>query len=322
MAANACEARAETKPATVHTFGLPAKQGLYDPRNEHDACGVGFIAHMKGEKSHQIVRDGLFMLENLTHRGAVGADPLMGDGAGMLVQIPDAFSAKKWPAGRDAARRANMRSAFLHAAGRDAARASQGDHRRGGRREGQVLLGFRDVPVDNSSCPRRRKSPPPSLPRPGVHRRRRGSDGPASFERRLFVLRKVISNRIYGETDGRDNGFYFVSLSTRRSSTRACSWPTRSAPITDLKDERFESALALVHQRFSTNTFPSWKLAHPYRMVAHNGEINTLRGNVNWMAARQASVSSRCSAKTSPSSGRSPMKASPTPPASTMRSSS
>jgi glutamate synthase (NADPH/NADH) large chain len=149
----ACEARAETKPATAHTFGLPPKQGLYDPRNEHDACGVGFHRAHEGQKSHQIVRDGLFMLENLTHRGAVGADPLMGDGAGMLVQIPDRCFARtgrkrasNLPAGRLCGR------AFLHAAGRSAcASTSKKIIADVVAAEGQVLIGFRDVPVDNSS---------------------------------------------------------------------------------------------------------------------------------------------------------------------------
>jgi glutamate synthase (NADPH/NADH) large chain len=151
------------------------------------------------------------------------------------------------------------------------------------------------VPVDNASL-----SKAPEIAATEPHHRQvfigatRNSSTNDEFERRLFLLRKVISNRMHTETEGVDKTASISFRSRRRrSSTRACSSPTRSAPITaDLKDERFESAIALVHQRFSTNTFPSWKLAHPYRMVAHNGEINTLRGNVNWMAARQASVSS------------------------------
>ncbi len=300
IAANACEARAETKPAATHgfgqTFGLPAKQGLYDPRNEHDACGVGFVAHMKGEKSHQIVRDGLFMLENLTHRGAVGADPLMGDGAGMLVQIPDRLfreemslqgvtlpEAGQYAVGflfmpQDETLREHLKSIIAEVVSA----------------EGQILLGFREVPVDNSSLS---KAPEIAATEPcHVQVFIGAGDGVANqeeLERRLFVLRKVISNRVYDETEGGDNGFYFVSLSTQTIVYKGMFLAYQvDAYYTDLKDPRFESAVALVHQRFSTNTFPSWKLAHPYRMVAHNGEINTLRGNVNWMAARQASVSS------------------------------
>ena len=276
--------------------GLPDAQGLYNPMNEHDACGVGFAAHMKGVKSHQIVKDGLFMLENLTHRGAVGADPLMGDGAGILVQIPDRFfreelalqgitlpKAGEYAVGfmfmpQDAAEREHIKDVF---------RKVIAD-------EGQVLIGFRDVPVDNSSLS---KAPDIAATEPyhvqvfiGMGE---GAATREEFERRLFTLRKVISNIIHAETEGRDNGFYIVSLSTTTVVYKGMFLAYQvGAYYKDLTDPRFESAVALVHQRFSTNTFPSWKLAHPYRMVAHNGEINTLRGNVNWMAARQASVSS------------------------------
>ncbi|WP_373456280.1 glutamate synthase large subunit [Rhizobium sp. L1K21] len=281
---------------TTFPNGLPPKQGLYDPRNEHDACGVGFVAHMKGQKSHQIVKDGLFMLENLTHRGAVGADPLMGDGAGMLIQIPDRFFREEM-----AAQGITLPKAGEYAVGylfmpQDA------DLRQHLKdiisevvvSEGQVLIGFRDVPVDNSSLS---KAPDIAATEPyhvqvfiGMGN---GVATQEEFERRLFTLRKVISNRVYAEAEGRDNGFYFVSLSSTTVVYKGMFLAYQvGAYYKDLQDERFESAVALVHQRFSTNTFPSWKLAHPYRMVAHNGEINTLRGNVNWMAARQASVSS------------------------------
>ena len=294
------QAQAALHPVPVVTraraAGFPEKQGLYDPRNEHDACGVGFVAHMRGEKSHQIIKDGLFMLENLTHRGAVGADPLMGDGAGMLIQIPHRLFAEEmaehgvelpdvghYAAGylfmpQDAELRAHIEEIIEEVVAA----------------EGQVLLGYRDVPVDNSSLS---KAPDIVATEP-CHRqvfigRGDGVQSEAEFERRLFILRKVISNRIFEETDGRDNGFYVVSLSSRTIVYKGMFLAYQvGAYFQDLKDERFQSAVALVHQRFSTNTFPSWKLAHPYRMVAHNGEINTLRGNVNWMAARQASVSS------------------------------
>ncbi|MEM6461742.1 MAG: glutamate synthase large subunit [Pseudomonadota bacterium] len=281
---------------SVDPSGFPVAQGLYDPRNEHDACGVGFVAHMRGEKSHQIIKDGLFMLENLTHRGAVGADPLMGDGAGILVQIPDTFF-------RDEMTRQDVilpepghyAVGYLFMPQDDAMRAHiEGIINEVVDAEGQVLLGYRDVPVDNASLS---KAPDIVATEP-CHRQvfigrgdATGSD--AEFERRLFILRKVISNRIFQETEGRDNGFYIVSLSSRTIVYKGMFLAYQVGEYyKDLKDERFVSAVALVHQRFSTNTFPSWKLAHPYRMVAHNGEINTLRGNVNWMAARQASVSS------------------------------
>ena len=278
------------------TSGYPEARGLYDPRNEHDACGVGFIAHMKGEKSHKIISDGLAMLENLTHRGAVGADPLMGDGAGMLVQIPDALFRAEWaekgvelpPAGDYAVghfflpQEEELRTHIEDIIAQVIAE------------EGKELIGFRDVPVDNSSLS---KAPEIVATEP-VHRqvfiaKADDKEGGDAFERRVFILRKVISSRIHAETDGRDNGFYPVSMSSRTIVYKGMFLAYQvGAYYKDLSDPRFESAVALVHQRFSTNTFPSWKLSHPYRMVAHNGEINTLRGNVNWMAARQASVSS------------------------------
>jgi len=294
--APALRARTEAVKRAGGAAGLPPPQGLYDPRNEHDACGVGFIAHMKGAKSHSIIEDGLRMLENLTHRGAVGADPLVGDGAGMLVQIPDRFFREEMAKQgielpqpghygighlfmpQDPALRAHIEEIIADVA----------------RSEGQVLLGFRDVPVDNSCLS---KAPDIVASEP-VHRQVFIARGPGikddeDFERRLYILRKVVSGRIYEETGGRDNGFYIVCLSARTLVYKGMFLAYQlGAYYKDLKDPRFESALALVHQRFSTNTFPSWKLAHPYRMVAHNGEINTLRGNVNWMAARQASVDS------------------------------
>jgi len=286
---------AETRPAFVAS-GFPAAQGLYDPRNEHDACGVGFIAHMKGQKSHQIVKDGLFILENLTHRGAVGADPLMGDGAGLLVQIPDRFFREEM-----AKQGITLPKAGEYAAGhifmpRDPA---QIEHFKKViveviAEEGQQFLGFRDVPVDNSSL-----SKAPEIAATEPHHVQvfigAGRDAATNhdFERKLFTLRKVISNRIYDAFGGQETGFYPVSLSSSTIVYKGMFLAYQvGAYYKDLSDPRFESAVALVHQRFSTNTFPSWKLAHPYRMVAHNGEINTLRGNVNWMAARQASVSS------------------------------
>ncbi|MCC0029372.1 MAG: glutamate synthase large subunit [Brucellaceae bacterium] len=276
--------------------GMPAAQGLYDPRNEHDACGVGFVANMKGVKSNQIIADGLYMLENLTHRGAVGADPLMGDGAGMLAQIPDRLMREEMakqgvelpPPGRYAVGHMFMpQDAALREHCLDIVREVCAS-------EGQPCLGFRDVPVDNSSLS---KAPHIAATEPyhvqvfiGCADRETSED---ECERALYILRKVISNRVYEETEGRDNGFYIVSMSLRTIVYKGMFLAYQLGRYyKDLTDPRFESALALVHQRFSTNTFPSWKLAHPYRMVAHNGEINTLRGNVNWMAARQASVSS------------------------------
>ncbi|MFD1328139.1 glutamate synthase large subunit [Mycoplana ramosa] len=286
----------DAKTTTTRRAGHPIKQGLYDPKNEHDACGVGFVAHLKGKKSHQIVKDGLFMLENLTHRGAVGADPLMGDGAGILVQIPDRFFREEM-----AKQGITLPKAGEYAVGhifmpQDDALVAHFKNviKEVVAEEGQHLLGYRDVPVDNSSLS---KAPDIVATEPRhvqvfIGAGRNAATTP-EFERRLFTLRKVISNRIYDEYKGEESGFYPVSLSSSTIVYKGMFLAYQvGAYYKDLADPRFETAVALVHQRFSTNTFPSWKLAHPYRMVAHNGEINTLRGNVNWMAARQASVSS------------------------------
>jgi glutamate synthase (NADPH/NADH) large chain len=272
----------------------PQKQGLYDPRNEHDACGVGFIAHIKGQKSHAIVRQGLRILENLTHRGAVGADPLAGDGAGILIQIPDAFlraeagalgftlpAAGQYGVGmiflpRDAETRAACEKLIEQTIAA----------------EGQRVLGWRDVPTDNSCFGASVRAVEPVIRQVFVGRGVGVDDN--TFERKLFVIRKVIENAV--RTSGwNDSGrFYIPSLSCRTLVYKGMLLAYQvDAYYPDLSDARLSSALALVHQRFSTNTFPSWDLAHPFRMIAHNGEINTLRGNINWMAARRHSMSSK-----------------------------
>ena len=292
---------AQTKAANNKTDHLRtttgyAAHGLYDPRNEHDACGVGFIAQMKGVKSHQIVKDGLFMLENLTHRGAVGADPLVGDGAGVLVQIPDTFFREEMAKQGIALPEAGQYGVGHWFMPQDAAMRDHIDDiiRESAQSEGLPLIGFRDVPVDNASLS---KAPEIVAAEP-YHRqvfigRTPDIEDDEEYEARLYLLRKVISGRIYAENNNKDIGAYCVSLSARTVVYKGMFLANQvGAYYKDLSDPRFETALILVHQRFSTNTFPSWKLAHPYRMVAHNGEINTVRGNNNWMAARQASVDS------------------------------
>ena len=274
-------------------YTRPRAQGLYDPKHEHDACGVGFIAHMKGTKSHQIVEDALAILENLEHRGAVGADPLAGDGAGILIQIPHDFLL-----GECAKLGFSLPDAQHYAVGHvfvpkdDRLRAHcERVWARILKDEGLPLIGWRSVPVDPSTL-----SPLVVSTEP-LHRQvfiaRPDDMDEATFERRLYLTRKIVSNTIHRAYKGRDIGHYTVSLSSRTLVYKGMflSYQVK-AYYADLSDPRLTSAMALVHQRFSTNTFPSWKLAHPYRMVAHNGEINTLRGNNNWMAARQASVSS------------------------------
>jgi len=273
---------------------LPRAQGLYDPSREHDSCGVGVVVDMNGRKSHDIVQKGLQILVNLDHRGAVGADPALGDGCGVLTQIPHEFFAGecerlglKLPAPghyavgqffmpRDAAARAAVEAIIEETVVA----------------EGHVLIGWRDIPVDNSGLGERVKAVEPVQRQLFIGRRPNIVDEDA-FELRMYILRKVVSNRVYAAGDARMDEYYPVSLSCRTIVYKGMVLARQLAPYyRDLLDPRFATALALVHQRFATNTFPSWRLAHPYRMVAHNGEINTLRGNVNWMAARQASVDS------------------------------
>jgi glutamate synthase (NADPH) large chain len=274
--------------------GLPAAQGLYSPANEHDACGVGFVADMHNHKSHEIISMGLEILLNLNHRGAVGADPDMGDGCGMLVQIPHRFFAEKagelgfaLPAPGDYA----IGALFLP---RDpeGRRIVEAIVKKMAAEEGLVILGWRDTPVDSSCLGKSVRTTEPVSLQIFLERAPHIEDQ-TEFERRLFVLRKMISNAVYRLNDPRTAGFYPVSLSSRILIYKGLLLATKLGRYyRDLADPMFESALALVHQRFSTNTFPTWARSHPYRYVAHNGEINTLRGNLNWMAARQASVAS------------------------------
>ncbi len=274
--------------------GMPPAHGLYDPALQKDSCGVGFIADIKGRKTHQTVEDGLRILCNLEHRGAVGADPRMGDGAGILVQIPHKFFAKKaaelgftlpkpgdYAIGQlfmpqDTNWRQIIRDIWTETCGR----------------EGFALLGWRDVPTDNSTLGESVKPTEPKHLQVFIGRGKK-KFSEAEFERRLYILRKVISDAIYKRRERRTAGYYPVSVSCRTIIYKGMFLADQLGTYyPDLHDPDFESAIALVHQRFSTNTFPAWSLAHPYRYVAHNGEINTLRGNVNWMAARQATVSS------------------------------
>jgi glutamate synthase (NADPH/NADH) large chain len=273
---------------------LPPRQGLYDPANEHDACGVGFVANVKGRKSHAIVRQGLQILENLTHRGAVGADPLAGDGAGILMQIPDSFLREECaalgftlpPPGdygvgvlflpQHAATRAHCET-LLETTIID---------------EGQSLLGWRDVPTDNTGVGAGVKAVEPVVRQLFIGRGANcATDN--SFERKLFVIRKQVENALRSSGLEGSECFYVPSMSCRTLSYKGMLLANQvDRYYADLNDERVVSALALVHQRFSTNTFPSWDLAQPFRMIAHNGEINTLRGNINWMNARRHSMAS------------------------------
>jgi glutamate synthase (NADPH/NADH) large chain len=277
---------------------VPA-QGLYDPRHEHDACGVGFVVHIKGQKSHSIVKQALELLVNLLHRGACGCEVNTGDGAGILMQMPDRFLRREtarlginlppergYGAGlvflpRDPAVRERVETLFEEIV----------------IDEGQLVLGWRDVPSDDRDVgPSAVAVEPvfkqifigraPGSPAPGA-----SLESDAQFERKLYVIRKRIEHAIDAADLPLDEKryFYVVSLSSNTLIYKGMLTADQIGTMfPDLTDPAMESALALVHQRFSTNTFPSWPLAHPYRFVAHNGEINTLRGNINWMKAREA----------------------------------
>ena len=270
---------------------IPDQVGLYDPRNEHDACGVGFIAHIKGQKSHGVVRQGLEILKNLTHRGAVGADPLAGDGAGILIQLPDAFLRQQ--AGFELPPPGHYGVGMIFLPQNPAYRkTAETMVERFIRSEGQVLLGWRDVPVNSAVLGESVKPIEPVIRQVFVGRGD-GCPDQATFERKLFIIRKQIDKTIRELNLAQGKMFYIPSFSSRTLVYKGMLLATQVGEYyADLADETMVSALALVHQRFSTNTFPTWDLAHPFRMIAHNGEINTLRGNLNWMAARRHSMSS------------------------------
>ncbi len=274
---------------------LPTRQGLYDPANERDACGVGFVAHIKNHKSHSIVEQGLLILKNLEHRGATGYDPLLGDGAGILLQLPDAFL-------RDEAAKLGIKlpaegsyacgNVFLPASDNGRA-ACESVVARIIHEEGQAFHGWRDVPRDNSGLAQAAKDIEPVVRQVFIGRGANCADQDA-FERKLFVIRKRVEHEVRRLKLDDIGRFYIPSLSSRTIVYKGMLLAAQVGTyFTDLLDKRLMSALALVHQRFSTNTFPTWDLAHPFRMIAHNGEINTVRGNINWMAARQKAMKSK-----------------------------
>ncbi len=275
-------------------FERPEQQGLYNPKNEHDACGVGFVANIHGTKSHTIVAQGLQILTNLTHRGATGYDPKLGDGAGILIQMPDGLI-------RDEAKKLSI---DLPASGQYACGLiflPQSNTYRTQcekiitdiiKEEGQTFLAWRDVPTNNSNIAEAAKAVEPKIKQVIVGQGKDIQDQ-NHFERKLFVIRKRIEHSV--KKLGLDDPvqFYIPSLSSRTIVYKGMLLANEvDTYYPDLKDARVTSALALVHQRFSTNTFPAWDLAHPFRMIAHNGEINTVQGNVNWMRARHESMQS------------------------------
>jgi len=285
---------ANTPSHTQVRPGVPASQGLYDPANEHDACGVGFVAHIKGKKSHAIVEQGLLILKNLTHRGAVGADPKASDGAGVLIQIPDAFFREELAKqGIELPAPGEYGVGFCFLPREPASRyACEREIERAIWAEGQVLLGWRDVPVDSSFLGESVKPIEPMIRQVFIGRGA-GVTVTDALERKLYIIRKSSGHAIQALQLAHGKEFYVPSMSARTIVYKGMLLAESLADyFVDLKDPRVTSALALAHQRFSTNTFPTWDLAHPFRMIAHNGEINTLRGNVNWIRARQAAISS------------------------------
>ena len=282
-------------PIDASRIGLPSAQGLYHPKNEHDACGVGFVAHIKGKKSHAIIQQGLKILENLDHRGAVGADKLMGDGAGILIQIPDTlYRDELSQQGIILPPPGEYGVAMVFLPKETASRlACEQELERSVRAEGQVVLGWRNVPVDVDMP----MSPTVRDCEPVIRQLfiGRGADVmvPDALERKLYVIRKTASHAIQAMHLAHGKEYFVPSASVRTVVYKGLLLADQVGRYyRDLADTRTVSALALVHQRFSTNTFPAWPLAHPYRMIAHNGEINTVKGNFNWLRAREGMMQS------------------------------
>ena len=274
---------------------LPPRQGLYNPRNEHDACGLGFVVNIKGKKSHDIVLQGLQILDNLTHRGATGADPLQGDGAGILIQLPDAFFRKECERLGLALPEVGEYGVGMIFLPRDpgARMACQHELERAIVAEGQEVLGWRDVPVNNSGLGEGVKAIEPVIRQVFVGRGLSTLDIDA-FERKLYIIRKRAGHAIRALGLHHAKELYVPSFSARTIVYKGMLLARQvGLYYLDLQDADVTSALAMVHQRFSTNTFPTWDLAHPFRMISHNGEINTLRGNVNWIRARQQNIASK-----------------------------
>ncbi len=277
-----------------HAHSSPLPQGLYHPANEHDACGVGFIANIKGKKSHTLIAQGLQILDNLSHRGATGYDPLLGDGAGILIQVPDLHLRRvcgKQGITLPAVGQYGVGMVFLPQ--EPASRmACEQEIERAIQAEGQILLGWRNVPTNNDGLSQATIAVEPIIKQVFVAR---GSSQMSQddLERKLYIIRKRSGHAIQALNLRHGKEFYVSSCSTRTIVYKGMLLADQVGKYyADLQDPTMVTALALVHQRFSTNTFPTWDLAHPFRMVAHNGEINTLRGNVNWIRARQQAIAS------------------------------
>src|SRR4051812_6719245 len=273
--------------------GLPPAQGMYDPRQERDACGIGFVCNINGRKSHEIIEKGIQVLVNLTHRGACGCDPETGDGAGVLIQIPHKFFARVCSAlgfTLPAPGEYGVGMTFLPVEPHPRLQC-EGIVERIAREEGLTVLGWRDTPIEGSAIGRVARVSQPYIEQIFLGRARGMSED--QLERKLYVVRKRAEGEI-AKSDIPEKGFFYVpSLSARTIIYKGLLLAPQIANFyPELADPEVVSALCLVHQRFSTNTFPTWQLAHPYRYIAHNGEINTVRGNVNWMHARQSVLAS------------------------------
>jgi glutamate synthase (ferredoxin) len=272
----------------MKNIGPPKKQGLYDPQFEHEACGVGFVVNMKGKKSHEIVRQALTVLVNLDHRGACGCEPNTGDGAGILLQMPDTFLHKVCALLGMKLPEPSHYGVGMIFTSPDAPQRNSARHilEKILREEGVEIIGWRDVPTDNSSLGNTAKSGEPLVRQLFLQRPANCLDE-QTFNRKLYIINQRATNEI--RRAGVDEHWYVSSMSTRTIIYKGMLMPVQvDQYYPDLRDPDMQSAIALVHSRFSTNTFPSWDRAHPYHFLAHNGEINTLRGNVNWMHARQS----------------------------------
>ncbi len=273
---------------------FPPKQGLYDPAYEHDSCGVGFVVHVKGVKSHGIIKKGIEVLNNLSHRGAQGADPKTGDGAGVMIQLPHGFFKSELES-RDIL----LPDTGSYAVGMIFLPRSQEGKRfcmqvveKSAEKENIKILAWRDVPVDSSRIGRTAAEASPVIKQVFILKPD-SLNNENHFEAKLYVLRRSIEKKIISSGLPDSKSFYISSFSSRTIVYKGLLMSEQLENFyQDLKDERLTSAIALVHSRYSTNTFPTWNLSQPFRYLAHNGEINTLRGNINWMSARQASLKS------------------------------
>ena len=271
----------------------PEAQGLYHPRNEHDACGMGLVASIRGEKSHDIIRKGLEVLINLTHRGAAGCDPETGDGAGILIQIPHMFFARECgELGMQLPEAGAYGVAMCFLPVEKHSRLQcEGVFERIAQEEGLKVFGWRDTPVNGDSIGREARASQPYIEQLFVGRPEGLKED--AFERLLYLVRRRTENEIVASDIEDKEMFYVPSFSCRTIIYKGLMLaPQIEKFYFELANPLVTSALALVHQRFSTNTFPSWRLAHPYRYVAHNGEINPIRGTISWMSARQSVLAS------------------------------